>query len=273
MDSPLLSPPRPPNPKRPTLESQERQYKKLATAFRSPLISNGSPLLRKDGIYEASSVHESFTRSAEVDSKQTHSPQQAERTPSKDFTPNAAKQFKSPLAAVKLSANAKATSSSKSKVSSIHSATTMQNLMAQVQKLKHAIKIKNDSDPNGQTDLEPLVTKWTTVGREVAWAVWEYVKDVDTRGEGAWCQGGSGTKRPFDDAWGNDRGDTKRMKRDGWGWDEEDRTGGREVEMAVDDESDTQTATNSLGTMLRFMGIAPETLGWDEAEGDFVDHD
>ncbi|TCD71352.1 hypothetical protein EIP91_011123 [Steccherinum ochraceum] len=272
LDSPLLSPPRPPNPKRPTPASQQKQYKKLATAFRSPLISNGSPLLRKDGIYSNPGGQECPTSRAEVDPKPLISPPPVDHTSSKDFTPSAAKQFKSPLAAMKLPDTLTATSSSTTKPPSVHSASNMQNLMAQVQKLKHAIKIKHDADLGGQNDLEPLLTKWTTAGREVAWAVWEYVKDVDAQTGGAWGEGGNVNKRPFDDAWG-DGGDAKRQKRDGWGWDQEDRAEGQEAEMVVDEEADAPTATNSLGTMLRYMGIAPETLGWDEAEGDFVDRD
>ncbi|KAL6299722.1 hypothetical protein BKA93DRAFT_805388 [Sparassis latifolia] len=45
--------------------------------------------------------------------------------------------------------------------------------------------------------------------------------------------------------------------------------GDREKGAGGEDE-DEAAAEHTLGTMLRHFGIAPETLGWDEDEGDFI---
>ncbi|THH33825.1 hypothetical protein EUX98_g377 [Antrodiella citrinella] len=277
LDTPLSSPPRPPNPKRPTFASQDKQYKKLATVFRSPLIADGSPLMRKDGVYSSAQSNGSpvsrTPRSNNVDVQTQLKDEKADMNPaSKDYTANAAKQFKSPLV-LQLSDKVQAPSDSSSSVAPVHSASTMQSLMAQVQKLKQAIKIRKESD--GKVDnLDELVKKWKRVGREVAWEVWGYVKDIEPEvGGGLSAPSAFGErKRGYDSAWG-EGGDAKRVKHEHWGWDRDDgKEGSKEVEddpMNADVE-EVPSVEHSLGTMLRYMGIAPETLGWNDAEGDFV---
>lgn len=75
----------------------------------------------------------------------------------------------------------------------------------------------------------------------------------------------AGVKRGCDESWeyGND---AKRAKLGEYGESSQD-IGSGTGESGLDDERKGHT----LGTMLRYMGIAPDTLGWDEEEGDFVD--
>ncbi|KAH8106259.1 hypothetical protein BXZ70DRAFT_427966 [Cristinia sonorae] len=277
LDSTLLSPPRPPNPKRQTIASQKKQYKKLATAFRSPLIDSGSPLLRKDGVYSngrSSSGSPSTTGvHRDTDVKTDDTIFRDTQSDQKDYTNSAAKQFKSPLMQRLSSGNSSATYHTSSTDKGGHPV-NMQTLMAQVQKLKQAIKIKENISGGPGDKLEDLVKKWTRVGREVAWEVWDYVKDNEVdQGAGGWAnENGAfgGQKRPFD-GWGEEGGDKKRVKYkyDGWEWDGDEKGDAQEGQgMDVDEEA--QALNHTLGTMLRFMGIAPETLGWDEGEGDFV---
>lgn len=84
----------------------------------------------------------------------------------------------------------------------------------------------------------------------------------------------------FDDGWGLHSNwgyeDGKKGGFDGnWGWDDKNSAAGVEMEegredMQVDKEEGRPSESHSLGTMLRRLGIDPETLGWDEEEGDFV---
>lgn len=152
----------------------------------------------------------------------------------------------------------------------------MQSLMAQIQKLKQAIRISS-SGSDSDEKLEALTSKWTKAGREIAWDVWGYVKDNQPEIGDGWGKGGAsaGSKRAFDSAWGGeDDRDRKKARYDSSSWDQdqpEKKEGDNEDDMAVDVQDEAPQATHSLGTMLRFMGIAPETLGWNEEEGDFVD--
>ena len=280
LEAPLLSPPRPPNPKRPTQASQKKQFKKLTTAFRSPLISNGSPLLRKDGIYSSTNVQAVPTQAnlnTDMTQCDTVPVELAAVTtmPSRDFTASAAKQFKSPvMMQLEGTPDEPITPTPVSLAGgTVHSAQTMQSLMAQIQKLKQAIRIKSGGSDSDEK-LEGLTSKWTMAGREIAWDVWGYVKDNQPESGDGWGNdsAGAGSKRASDSAWGGeDDRDMKKARYDGWGWDQgqpEKKEGDNGGDMAVDVQNE---APHSLGTMLRFMGIAPETLGWNEEEGDFVD--
>ena len=118
--------------------------------------------------------------------------------------------------------------------------------------------------------------KWTTAAREIAWAVWDHVKDLDPgtaptiTTKGGWFtdddeRPGLGAKRGFDPSWGYDDGHVeKRARVDG------DAEGGL-VETRDGEEEEPQVVQHTLGVMLRRLGIDPATLGWDEEEGDFVD--
>lgn len=206
----------------------------------------------------------------------------------KDRTANAAKPFKALLFPSD-------TTKGKGGVrtSSANAGPTIQTLQARVQKLKQAIKIKNERDADDDERLETLVTKWRTVGREVAWLIWDTVKDLapgeglsSTAPGGGWNEDAAprGNKSAFkidgfQSGWGWDG--EKKGKHDGldnsWGWDDKQIASVVEGEDGVVvgepmevDEEEPQVENHSLGTMLRHLGIDPDTLGWDEDEGDFV---
>ncbi|KAL4241546.1 hypothetical protein ABKN59_000255 [Abortiporus biennis] len=306
----ILSPSKPPLPIRQTLASQRKQYKKLATPFRSPLITSGViSVTRKLDVYATHQNNRSqssgssqskaiYQESMKEKEKIDISPPTTSSTDTKDFTHNAAKQFKSPLSS---SASGKSfsvsimTATVSSNKNNNANAPTIQSLQARVQKLKQALKIKKDA--SDEENLGNLANKWTCIAREVANEVWSSIKDLDP-GEAKTSNASRnfgdrddlfsgnrpslGAKRPFDSSWGYN--ETQKRQKSGnfeepWGWDvEEESTSkvedGEEAQVNDNMDVDTDDAPvfeHSLGTMLRYMGIAPETLGWDEDEGDFVE--
>lgn len=188
-------------------------------------------------------------------------------------TPKVAKQFKSPShLGASSSSSSLSTAQPSSTFSNAQAVPTIRALQSKIQTLKQAIKIKNAPGGNDDDELEELVDKWTSVGREVAWAVWDTVKDLDP-GESARL--GKPRGGWFDDV-GGGRDSTRGGG--GWGFDDggksepEKGDPGEEGEQVVSRSDDEETRQqHTLGTMLRHLGIAPETLGWDEEEGDFVD--
>ena len=303
------SPPPPPNPKRHTTLGQKRAYKKLIQPFRSPLVNIEDVLAGKDGVYASGRAFPASKPLGNVkaepkgefefaagamggsESSYDNPSEPRELTATKDRTANAGKPFKAlvvqPGAAV-ASLGVKTTGS------------TLQVLQARVQKLKQAIKIKSDREKAGdERHLGALVSKWRTVGREVAWLVWDTVKDVDpgdslkvAPARGRWdgdevlpnkAIRQSLANDGFKAGWGWDT-DSKREsgRYDGldssWGWGDKkerelvDENGERteEGEKIEVDEEAALIMNHSLGTMLRHLGIDPETLGWDEDEGDFI---
>jgi len=175
-------------------------------------------------------------------------------------TTRAATQFKSPLtgdAATKLGKMVRMTPN-------------IQALERKSQILKRALQIRQEDQ---ERTLEELARKWTDAGREVAWELWALVKDngtseydVSNKVKGLW---------PLNDK--------------GWGWNEptnEERSrneclymSGIETDGACRNDEYNQAAEmeegplqNTLGIMLRQLGIDPETLGWDEGEGTFIDN-
>ncbi|KAI0650087.1 hypothetical protein C8Q79DRAFT_366239 [Trametes meyenii] len=270
----------PPLPKRPTQASAAKQRKKLAAPFRSPVIkgplaqgglhvvySTGRALIppppRKDPVSEAECVTQRVVHvkpDPAIDNR--------------DRTANVAKQFKSPLVTPG-SAASSSSAASGSLFSTVKAMPTIQTLQGKVQTLKQAIRIKNAGREDGEDDLERLVKKWTAAGREVAWAVWDYVKDLDpgtsavSRDQGGWSSGDDGF-------WGKKTGE-KRAFDPGWGYDDEHAIKRMKLEDGVEEDArvkEDETAPivqHTLGTMLRHLSIDPTTLGWDEEEGDFVD--
>ena len=97
-------------------------------------------------------------------------------------------------------------------------------------------------------------------GREVAWALWDYVKDLDPGTDAAVEQKGGwfadqdeqvGVKRRFDSSWGyDDEHVAKKARMD------------EDAEEQMEEES--QVVQHTLGVMLRRLGIDPKTLGWNE---------
>ncbi|KAI0700601.1 hypothetical protein BC835DRAFT_397088 [Cytidiella melzeri] len=312
-----LSLPPPPNPKRPTQASQKKQYRKLIKPFRSPLVNYEDVLAGKDAVY--TSGH-SRSQSLDVPSASDRDDLSASEKPilteeplsdanlmptaTKNRTANVAKPFRCPVSMSSLiatdpngsaSTSAGTFSTPSCSISGVQAAPTIQNLQARIQKLKQAIKIK--AEHNGDDDakkLEVLVTKWRTVGRDVAWLVWDTVKDLEPGAgpgvlpaKGGWDEGenpfgGVKGKRGgggFGGGWGYDDGKAGNRGgfASGWGWDEKGGDGGKgdggEVGSgeAMDvEENEREVPAHTLGTMLRHMGIDPDTLGWDEDEGDFV---
>jgi hypothetical protein len=136
-----------------------------------------------------------------------------------------------------------------------------------VQILKRAVKVKKNGE---EEELERLVRKWTEAGREVAYELWELVKYNGSEERSMKLEGKR--KRGFEESWGwNDK---RESKENSWGWYEspnmEDGGEGRDKGLCHAEEEE-ERAADTLGTMLRQLGIAPETLGWDDEEGMFID--
>lgn len=175
-------------------------------------------------------------------------------------TTRAATQFKSPLTgdvATKLGKMVRMTPN-------------IQALERKSQILRRALKIKQEDQ---ERTLEELARKWIDAGREVAWELWALVKDNGTseyeasnKAKGLW---------PLNDK--------------GWGWNEptnkergqnecpymssiETDSACRNDEYNQVPEMEESPLQNTLGIMLRQLGIDPETLGWDEGEGAFIDN-
>ena len=112
---------------------------------------------------------------------------------------------------------------------------------------------KNDGD---EEKLEELMKKWTTVGREVAWEIWAAVKETIVPGQ---------IPESNRSEWNDGEKQTNKFG-DSWGW-----NGCEQIEEAEKNENGVKWDT--MGAMLRQLGIDPDTLGWDEEEGEFLDHD
>ncbi|KAI0080727.1 hypothetical protein K474DRAFT_1769227 [Panus rudis PR-1116 ss-1] len=285
----------PPNPKRPTMAHQKKQHKKLITPFRSPLISSDSPLMKGLGVYYRGQGIPRLDPMGEVMTSEDPSPQSAKDgteaasagslgNKAQDYTKKAAKQFKSPLSQDSFAGLAPSSTASTRLEPLTYPGLSTQALQAKVQKLKQAIKIKQENNAKEDEALSALVSKWRSAGREVAWEVWEIVKDLEPNqmpraNGGGWDEDekpfyGLGRKREPGGGW-DDAGDSKRTRLDSsWGWDDQKAATSTEkledLEMQSVEDDDASRLEHTLGTMLRFMGIDPETLGWDEDEGDFV---
>jgi hypothetical protein len=138
---------------------------------------------------------------------------------------------------------------------------TIQALERKLQILKRAVKVREDVQ---EEVLEGLVKKWTEAGREVAWEVWNLVKDNAS-------SDGDRKKRTFKGSWGwESPGDAKKPRSEemerNWGWDVVPISGRSEEE-----EEEEEAPKDTLGTMLWQLGVAADTLGWDEEEGTFID--
>jgi hypothetical protein len=123
------------------------------------------------------------------------------------------------------------------------------NLERKVAILRRAVKIKRDGD---EDHLLCLTKKWRDAGREAAYDLWSIVRDLSTEG-------------------GEIRGKNSDT---GWGWnDREERDTIEEAGLNAEDGESAERQDNTLGVMLRKLGIAPETLGWNDEEETFVDDD
>ncbi|RPD74356.1 hypothetical protein L226DRAFT_560603 [Lentinus tigrinus ALCF2SS1-7] len=275
----------PPNPRRPTPASQAKQRKKLAAPFRSPIIKG--PLVQ-GGLHAVYATGRAAipspprkARTEEGDQATSSAVLLKPKVPvaNKDRTANVAKQFKSPLQTGTASSSGSGSTYAAGTFSSVKAAPTIQTLQGKVQTLKQAIRIKKSGGGEDEDDiLEGLVEKWTTAAREIAWALWDYVKDLDTGSapdtgtKSGWFadddeQAGPGLKRGIDPNWGYDDGHVEKRAR----VDESVERGDGDVNE--EEEEEAQVVQHTPGVMLRRLGIDPATLGWDEEEGDFVDVD
>ncbi|KAL5530633.1 hypothetical protein ACEPAF_6891 [Sanghuangporus sanghuang] len=316
-----------PAPKRMTLASQRRQHKKLASPFRSPLLSklNTRSTSTPDAGLSDSKMSSPISSISGFDpSTPVSKLPRLDSTIARPRTPlsssaKAKAPFKSPLvASLPTTDTSYQTSNSR----------TVQDLEQKVQLLRRAIKIKKEGDDE---KLERLVNKWRAVGREAAWEFWQIVRDNEESSEAPYPGTHSKSQGSSLDGWGW-AGTSGSTHLSGWGWDQpiEDKILGEDVdsdelesptkverelfsalrkEPAVprttmlpptprgayyeqrdistafngdnketgsygeesQDESQAPSQAKTLGSMLHQLGIAHETLGWVEDEGDFVD--
>lgn len=177
-------------------------------------------------------------------------------------TQRAAGQFKSPLSA----------DTSLKVVSSVRLTPTIQAQERKLQLLKRAVKVKRDGD---EGTLEMLRVKWTEAGREVAGEVWDLVKDNRSSDDRNFKT--TPGRRPSEDGWGWDDKSTSAEKERNWGWDVVPTRNTRSEDEEADasnyagptDSEEEDKKQDTLGTMLMQLGIAPETLGWNEEEENF----
>ncbi|KAG1874712.1 hypothetical protein DFJ58DRAFT_695480 [Suillus subalutaceus] len=173
-------------------------------------------------------------------------------------TLKAASQFKSPLSS--------SASASSGRGSSIRLTPTVQSLERKLQLLKRAVKVKENDE---EKTLIGLIKKWTEAGREVAYELWDLVKDSANKREGMGWDGGRMGSRDSNWGW-----DSPGIKREGYPE--------NEINTATENPSDEghtnkilseddEQTRNTMGTMLRQLGIATETLGWDEDAEVFFD--
>ena len=240
-----------PYPKRPSIAAHQLQQKKLARPFRSPILPQ-LPRVESESktsgtgskadtvsptLDEGHSLEHVSSSSVTLDSK------------IKYRTTRAATQFKSPLSAPNVSDSS----------SLVRLTPRIQALERKLQILKRAVKVREDVQ---EEVLEGLVKKWTEAGREVAWEVWNLVKD-NASSDGS-------KKRTFEGSWGwESSGDAKKQRGEeterNWGWDVVP------ISSRNEEEEEEARPRHSLGTMLMQLGVAADTLGWNEEEGSFIE--
>ena len=248
----------PPAPRRATLASQHHQFQKLAAPFRPPLKL---PVVT-DGL--AQSVNNRKvepTISATLETSQDKiNLKECTTIPLHHKALNTSRpvtQFKSPLVNRVLPADSR----------TIRLTPALQELERKLQLLKRAIKVKEDVE---EEVLTRLVGKWIEAGREVAYDIWDATKDAgNSDGNAASIYRSRGWENT------NDR-DTP------WGWDAKPGDAGEEscdpdpsegpyTAGRLAAEADDDVGCNTLGTMLRQLGIAPEIFGWDDDRETFSD--
>lgn len=175
-------------------------------------------------------------------------------------TLKAASQFKSPLSS--------SASLSSGRGSSIRLTPTVQSLERKLQLLKRAVKVKENDE---EKTLIGLIKKWTEAGREVAYELWDLVKDSANKGGGMGWDGGNGKMGSRDSNWG---WDSPGIKRESYPENEMNTDTENPLDEGctnkIHSEDDEQTR-NTMGTMLRQLGIATETLSWNDDGEVFLD--
>ena len=151
-------------------------------------------------------------------------------------------------------------------------ALTIQTLERRLALLKRAIKIKSEHE--GEERLENLTRKWKDVARDVGWELWAIVKQNheggivnvgDERGLFTHPRDENGFGGRFRSGWGWDNKD-KGEASTNWNAEPGDEEHPREEDVEKEEEPENRL---TMSVMLRQLGVAESTLGWDEAEGDF----
>ena len=239
MSSPLRNPPA---PRRATLASQKLSRKKLAAPFRSPLQTRMASTLPttptvlveddKQIVGESRPEYQTNPKSAKAAPAGAQSPIQTLVRSSR-----AAAQFRSPLVKVPVHASRPLVLPNQA----------IMDLERKLTILRRAVKIKRDGD---EGHLERLAKKWRDAGREAAYELWGIVRDLSPEG-------------------GEIRGNGNNT---GWGWDDKNEHGrSGEEHQDAEEGGQAERQESTLGVMLRKLGIAPETLGWNDEEEAFVD--
>ncbi|KAI9448256.1 hypothetical protein H4582DRAFT_1899510 [Lactarius indigo] len=236
MGEAMSSPPRAPAPRHATLASQKLSRKKLAAPFRSPLQVKSIAAKVVTPVSRGEVPGEQVVKEPQAKCKAESYPVCLTAQKTLVRSSRAAAQFRSPL--VK-------TVEHGPRPLVLPSQATMA-LERKLTYLRRAVKIKRDRD---ESHLECLAMKWRDAAREAAYELWSIVRDLSTEG---------GEVR------GNSNGG-------GWGW--EERNGHDTMGNDAEDEEHGVQKENTLGVMLRKLGIAPETLGWNDEEETFVDGD
>lgn len=296
-----------PTSKRPAIASRKFQSPKLTAPFRSPImkkprlvVNTATPILSplsKKVLDSPSSSKSSASESTQASVAGTSATPETSKI--KHRTVRAAAQFKSPLSS----------GASSTTVPSVKLTPTIQALERKLQALKRAVKVKHDGEEEILEGLVKKWTDagreiaWEVWGLVKDMGGGESSAGTGKKGikSGGWGgdqwgekREGSAGKRGFEDAWGwDEKGDTKKRKIDegerNWGWDVSSQKGEggndghddqamREVyehhdgtaEVEEEEEED-EPRQDTLGTMLKQLGIAPATLGWNEDEGEFID--
>jgi hypothetical protein len=237
MGEAMSSPPRAPAPRHATLASQKLSRKKLAAPFRSPLPAKSITAKVVAPVVQTKVPREQIFKEPQV--KREATPKLICPTAQKNLvrTSRAAAQFRSPLAKKTLEHEPRPL---------VLPSQAIMTLERKLTLLRRAVKIKRDRD---EGHLERLAVKWRDAAREAAYEFWSIVRDLSTEG-----------------------GEVRNNPRDGWGWEKRDGSG-TVANDAEDEECGVQQENNTLGVMLRKLGIAPETLGWNDEGETFVDVD
>lgn len=236
MGEAMSSPPSAPAPRHATLASQKLSRKKLAAPFRSPLAVKSTTVKVVTPVSRGEVPREQVFKEPQTKCKAEPNPVCLIAQKTLVRSSRAAAQFRSPL--VK-------TVEHGTRPLVLPSQTTMA-LERKLTFLRRAVKIKRDRD---ESHLERLAVKWRDAAREAAYELWSIVRDLSTEG-----------------------GEVRSNSSDaGWGW--EERNGHGTVGNDAEDEEHGAQKENTLGVMLRKLGIAPETLGWNDEEETFVDGD
>jgi hypothetical protein len=283
---------------------RNRPKHKLASPFRSPLKSKK---IGNENLPPSSPTANSMTAKRDNTGKQPLGQFLLPPTPLKkpEFTPGphvknkstlAAKSafklptFKSPLRASPVTPTSQSltvypSSSAPKKTASTPiwtpsdnrpaTALTIQTLERRLALLKRAINLRSERE--GEERLEDLTRKWKDVARDVSWELWAIVKRNHEDGVGGVVN--AGEERGLFTKLSDENGFGSRFRSE-WEWGDKERGESssdwnaecakeeRPQDGDVEKEEEPESRL-TMSVMLRQLGIAESTLGWEEVEGDF----